>query len=432
MRILYLACLFVTSLIPAPNASIFPAPPTTNRVAQTMMAGPASTKSSLETPLRQASSWLWTRLLNPQNLMFLSGLLITLTTLPMAKYVTDGGTRRSGLLARKLYLMGLYLLFAGLWGVGSMFISMATNAESALAIWKLAYTGVILIPVLYLHAVVLMGLPGSKSKWTEPLLLLAYTQAAISITGTWAGRMFLGVSRLDNGIYWPIGGTAFAMSFAFWLGVAALANLLAYKLVREATKECRVRFLMLFLGVIAYIGGVTNFLPIIPELRSHLSFVVPYGNFWIPFGALLQSYGIYLHGLVGRNTKLVRRGFRSAVKFTLFSLAYYPAHFYLESFLRTYGMDDKGFAGLLVAVLTFALVDPLWRAISSFAALEKRRERKKDSTTTATRAAETQAQKLPSVGTQKSEPLPEPILGNHLRSGVAKAVEGRPQVVTTV
>ena len=318
--------------------------------------------------------------MNRSEILFLSGLLITFCSLPMSMHLFGNVVRGDRLKSREFFITGLYMLVASLWGVGSMLVSLPADPGIALEIWKFAYVGVLFIPVLYLHSVVLLG-EGRRARalrLSTPLLVFAYLQATIFAVATWSDALFQGAPTRWNGILLPVGGSLYSMSFGIWVLLAFLANCHAYQLVLRASSETKVRFRMFSLGAIAFLGGVTNFLPIIPELRHCLWLPVPYGNLLIPLGALLQYCGIYFHNLIGPTTRLVRSGLISTLRLMAITGMYIFTHSCLESFLREHSMKQGRLPELGAAAFTFAMVDPMSRAIRCLVITEGRRRRTKE------------------------------------------------------
>jgi hypothetical protein len=286
---------------------------------------------------------------NP-NFMFLSGLLIVLSILPTFVLVVRHGR------TIQAFSFGLYLLSVLIWGFGSIFIGCASKVEHAYTVWKWAYSGVVLIPVTYLQAVMLIIKERSRSS----LLLIAYIQAVVFIALTWCDKMFLNINPTFGQMLWPRGGIFYSMSFGVWLLVSMEANLMVLKVYGDGKTKRKASMGALFIGCIGYIGGISNFLPILGLPWR------PFGNFLVPCAGAAILYAVVSCDLLG--IPQLRRGILLAImptfKLIVFSFALFFIHFYLSSFVMAYtGERLSPLMEFVTTILCFSLIDPFWDAI---------------------------------------------------------------------
>ena len=102
------------------------------------------------------------------NPFAISGLLITATYLPLFIFIFMKGKTQ---IAK---IFSLHILAILLWGVGSFFIGINSNADLALLIWKPTYVAVLFIPVFFYHATIIAR--NENISWG---VFLAYLQACV-------------------------------------------------------------------------------------------------------------------------------------------------------------------------------------------------------------------------------------------------------------
>ncbi|MHA2218567.1 MAG: ATP-binding protein [Candidatus Hodarchaeales archaeon] len=220
------------------------------------------------------------------NVIFgISGLLLFLTSFILIFLLIKYGRT-------KAHLIWLFFnISVAFWGLGSFFVSRATNAEQAINAWKFAHVGSILIAPTFFHFVCrFCNLKFNKS------ILLIYLQGLIFILlaisnphNTYLSKIFL-----FNSIYYLQSDSfLYLISVFFWLSFVMWGHYELYKYYKKSTLIQKNQVKYLFFGmIIGFSGGITNFLPIFGVN------IFPFGNFTIPIYSLIVTYAILRYRLM--------------------------------------------------------------------------------------------------------------------------------------
>ena len=201
------------------------------------------------------------------NPFAISGLLVALTCFFLSIMVLVYGKTKLS----KLYAM--HTISVGIWGTGAFLIGMTNKYALSLILWKLAYSGVIFIPVFLLHAIFIYTQEISKG-----ILLFAYLQGIIFLILNLSGLMGTKVHLMFGSFYYYTMNWMLVVSFLIWVCLVIYEHYKLIKYYKKIHKNQQRQFIYFLISIIiGFSGGVTNFFP-----AFKLNFY-PYGNFLIPF-----------------------------------------------------------------------------------------------------------------------------------------------------
>ena len=151
----------------------------------------------------------------------------------------------------------------------------------------LLHLGCTFIPVLLFHAVIVFT--NQKSSRHRAALKASYAITILfNLLNLWAG-VFTGQTIYRDAYAYPKPALFFPLYFILFVVLAVWSTLLLIqRLPLLASPEKNLLKLIVATHVIAYIGGVDNFL-IMVDVR--LPGLYPYGLYAIPLYALVTSYG---------------------------------------------------------------------------------------------------------------------------------------------
>ena len=217
----------------------------------------------------------------------LSGLLVLITSLSLGIFVL---IKTPNIFANRLW--AYFCFAAGLWGLGAYKMASAHDPESALLWFKIGQVGVVTIPVFLLHFSIYFL--EQKNKY---LIIGAYITGTFFLITILTGQYITHVKFIFNSFYYPTNPPIiFIIFFFFWIFIIAIAYQLAYKRIKTNLGEERNKVKYFFLSTsIAYIGGITNFLPIFGIN------LYPYGNFLVAIFPIVMTFIIFKYNLMDIN-----------------------------------------------------------------------------------------------------------------------------------
>lgn len=232
------------------------------------------------------------------KLFSLSGLTLGLTsTLLFLILVAYGKTK-----SHKIW--ALFNLSVAWWGFGSLFMGLSDNAPQALFVTKIAYPGVLFVPVFFYHFSCIFSEINRKF-----LITFAYLQAIFFslLSVLTNGVPFIShVERIGTSSMFYIRSTGllYNISFVIWLSLVAMGfieTLLRYFKEPIGIRRNQLRYLFtgFFLG---FTGGLSNFMPVY-GING-----VPLGNFTIPFYSIISTYAILRYKLLDIKIVITRVG----------------------------------------------------------------------------------------------------------------------------
>jgi len=206
-------------------------------------------------------------------------------------------------------LFGFYTLAVFLW---SFFYSiwLFQNEYNSALFWSRALNaGAALIPIAYLHWVLVFL---KKDKAQKTLLIIGYLITATYLLFSFSNIYIKEVKQVFFFPYWPQGGWLYFLYLIInYFGMVFYGSYLLYREIEKTSGFYKEQIRYAFIGsVIAFLGGATNF-----PLLLGFEILPPIGNPLVNAFPLLFAYAIVRHRLM--DIKLVLR--RSSVY--IFSLA---------------------------------------------------------------------------------------------------------------
>ncbi len=214
-----------------------------------------------------------------------SGLLIGISSTAMGVWVL---MKNSSSPVNRLW--AIFCVSVAFWGFGGCAFGLAKDASSALLFLRLTYVGVIFIPVLFYHfVVVFLELHRRKSLVVAYLISIIFLMADATplMLGnmTWMFGQFYFLC--PPGVLYPY----FVLFFVFMTS-ASLINLWYFmKKIENELRRTQIKW-FLMATAIGFIGGSSCFLPVFGIK------IYPYGNFTVALYPIIMSYAIIKHQLL--------------------------------------------------------------------------------------------------------------------------------------
>jgi len=278
----------------------------------------------------------------------ISGLLIVLTHLPFAIFLFSKAKTK----VAKYY--ALHILAVAGWGIFAFLLGVSKE-EFILPITKSCVISVYLIPVFFLHAILLL-----TNRPRKFIIFLIYFQAIIFIVLAVSGKLLPSNRLVFNSFYYPQGGTPFLISFIFWMlnitvGHVLLINHYWFKYPNQ-TKQ--IRFLSISLPIFLWAGSM-NFLP---ALGLN---IYPVGNFILPAYSLITAYAILKHQILNVEIEL-KRGIVYSILVAIISALFLLIIVLLEKILQSFAGYSSILLSISCAFLLCLLFTPLRNKIQYF------------------------------------------------------------------
>jgi signal transduction histidine kinase len=196
-------------------------------------------------------------------------------------------------------LWGFFSGCAGLWGVGTFFIAKSQDYDNAIIWWRMAYIGVILIPVflnLFVHVFLKLERVFNKIQ----LYLVVFSGLVFLFLNIASDLFIKDIRYAFNQFYYIISPTPFYSLFVIFFFVVVLYSIaqlfFAYRKASDIFIKKRLQYIIL--GLIAgFIGGGLSFLPV------YSIYIYPYTNSSIAVGVLIVGYAILKYRLM--NIKII-------------------------------------------------------------------------------------------------------------------------------
>jgi len=184
----------------------------------------------------------------------------------------------------------LFMIAVAIWSFG---IAMKTFASdrSMIIFWvKFLHAGAILIPVLFLHFICVLV---NDEKVEKRFLIIAYVISCVVFLSLFT-KLFLKdvVYKASLGYYSIPGMTyyVFALTFLIYIGYAYYKMGKAFKR-STGLKRNQIKY-VLIASIIGFTGGPMVFLPVF-----NIN-IVPIGNYFVLFYAVIISFAIVKHRLM--------------------------------------------------------------------------------------------------------------------------------------
>lgn len=211
-----------------------------------------------------------------------SGLLIAITCAVMAMVMLALARNPLNL------IWGIFCLAVLFWGMGAYFIGISTNGFEAVLWWRIAYIGVIFIPVLFLHFVL------SFLRIRSPIHIGFFYVATLGFLGAnLFSHSFIAKTQLVFGELHYMVPTPLYNIFLGWFAFAVLfAHVLIWNQIRTAQGGRKQQIIFFFLGsFVGFLGGGFSFLPVYDIA------IYPYPNIAVALFPIIMGYAIIRHKL---------------------------------------------------------------------------------------------------------------------------------------
>lgn len=219
------------------------------------------------------------------NLFSISGLLLSFVSFIVIYVVLKYGK------SKVHYIWALFNFVLSIWGISSFFVGNANTSIEALFWLRFGHIGVIFIPILFFHHVILFC-----EIQREKLLKLAYLQGCIFLFLNLTTDSFLpnNARIIFNSFYYTRSeGLLYPIFLLIWISLMTYSHIELLRFYKHSQGLKRNQIHYFLLGtIIGFLGGVTNFFP-------HFGiYIYPFGNFTIPLYCILFTYAIFRYRLM--------------------------------------------------------------------------------------------------------------------------------------
>lgn len=282
------------------------------------------------------------------NPFAISGLLITITYLPLFLFILIKGKTR----LTKVYSFHIFSVLW--WGVFSFIIPSFQEIQSAEFVWRASNVGVYFISTFFLHAVFI--LTNSQNKF---LIWYSYLQSIIFILLVLCGFSFSGIFYFQNSYFVPKANIIHFFGFINWALICSIAHITLIKYYVTNFREEKNQITLLYISIIGFLGGSSNFLP------TFGFNVYPFGNFLVPLHSLVVTYAILKYQFL--NIQLAfRKGISYSILLIVVLIFYALTVLIFEKHLQEYfGYKSIGIS-IITAFVIGILIIPVHNKIQSF------------------------------------------------------------------
>lgn len=281
----------------------------------------------------------------------LSGLLILITSLSLGIFVL---IKTPNIYANRLWA---YFNFAiALWGLGAYKTGSVHDPQSSLLWWKIAFIGVITLPLLFLHfSYYFLEIKNKK------LMIIIYLIGIFFLITLFTGNLVAHVRFIFNSFYYPTNlSIVYFIFLIFWLTVIVYQYQLVYKKIKTTFGEQRNKIKYFFLSSsIGYIGGITNFFPIFGIN------LYPYGNFLVVVFPIVMIFVILKYKLMDINI-IIRRSLIYSILVTIITLIFLVSVLISERLFHQIIHYQNITTSIIMACLIALIFTPLKNRIQNF------------------------------------------------------------------
>jgi signal transduction histidine kinase len=216
------------------------------------------------------------------NAFAASGLLIAITCAVMAMVMLAMARNPLNL------TWGIFCLAVLFWGVGAYFIGISPSGFEAVLWWRIAYIGVIFIPVLFLHFV----LAFLNIRSPVPIGFLYVGTIGFLLADLFSHAFISGTQLMFGELYYMVPSPLYN-TFLAWFTIAVLySHALIWNQIQATSGGRRQQIIFFFLGsFIGFLGGGFSFLPV-----YNIS-IYPYPNIAVALFPIIMGYAIIRHRL---------------------------------------------------------------------------------------------------------------------------------------
>lgn len=210
--------------------------------------------------------------------------LLTLVTASIMALVMFAGDR-----SRIQLMWGFFCILVAIWGFGAFKIGAANTPAEALLWWKIAYVGVIFIPVLFTHFVHLF-----LGKRLDLLIRTLYVISAMYLLANLFTNLFIGsVHRAFDSLFFLSPSPLYNSYMMLWILLIVYTHTLLAIEFSKAAVERRRQIGYFFLGsFVGFFGGSFSFLPV------YNINIYPYENAAVALYPVIMGYAILRYKLM--------------------------------------------------------------------------------------------------------------------------------------
>ena len=252
----------------------------------------------------------------------------------------------------------LYFASVGIWAMFEAFAITAYDEGLALLLWRINHIGVIFIPVGFMHFVYTMT--NIKKQKT---ILISYIIAFIFVALNCTNLFIYEVVPKFSFRYVPNPGIFYYVFIAMWISWVAYALFKIFRAYYKSTGIKNIQMKYCCWGMLlAYIGGIPNFLPV---FNIEIPILMPFGTYAVPIFAFFMVYLIIYHGFMDINI-VIRKTAIYSILATVITIAYFLLIYIMETLFRGF-MGYKSIPWTLSVIVIFSLIfQPLKNLVQSF------------------------------------------------------------------
>jgi len=255
-------------------------------------------------------------------------------------------------------LLGLLTLALAIWAYSYWIWLMMGNTTSALFWSRMLNLGATLVPVFYLHWIlVLLNLHKEK----KIILIISYLATLFFILFSFSPFYIKGVKSILFFPYWPQAGFLYACYLILgWGGMVGYGFYQLLKVQKTAVgyKRAQIRYLILG-SIIGFAGSATNF-----PLMFGLSIFPPFGNPLVVFYPIVFTYAILKYRLMDISV-IIGRSIIYIFSFLSVIGVSFSLIFLNNKLIQPISLNILGPLIIAVSILLFQLFFNLYEKISS-------------------------------------------------------------------
>ena len=228
------------------------------------------------------------------NLFALAGLLLGAACFTLAYVIFSYATQKMH------NIWALFNLCIGIWGTGTFLVGISSRNENmALIGWKIAYVGVLLLPVFFYHMISIFC-ELRKNKFLSFIYWQAIFVLLINIlTNTFIGKL----EYVFNSFYYHRITWVYLFFFVIWIAIAIKSFYCLFRFIQTSEGLKRTQALYLFWGMLlGFAGGTSIVVPAFGIL------IYPYGHFFICIYAGICTYAIFRYQVMDISIAITRLG----------------------------------------------------------------------------------------------------------------------------
>lgn len=217
------------------------------------------------------------------NIFAMSGILIVIACALMAIIMFARASSRLHI------IWGVFCLAVMMWGLGAYNIGISKNPATALFWWKLAYIGVIFIPIMFTHFTYVF-----LNRRNDPLILSLYSLGALYLIANLFTNYFINsVHLMFNQIYFLTPTPLYNSYFALFIFLVIYSHIILFKEYKMTQGIHKQQIQYFFVASsLGFFGGSFSFLP---EYQIN---IYPYMNLTVSFYPVIMGFAILRYRLM--------------------------------------------------------------------------------------------------------------------------------------